>query len=100
MLAGPPNAEGALYTIRVRLIEGGIINPHRHPDTRQITVLEGTLYAGQGSKVGPSHTTPYTAGSFFVIPAKAVHFSWAREGEVIYQETGIGPTANELIDTE
>ncbi len=100
MLAGPPNKEGSLYTIRVRLEKGGIINPHRHPDKRQITILRGTLYAGRGSKIAEPYTTQYTPGSFFVVPADYVHFSWAKDGDVVYQETGIGPTANELVESE
>ena len=100
MLAGPPNKEGSLYTIRVRLLKGGVINPHRHPDKRQITVMKGSLYAGRGTKIAEPYATKYTEGSFFVIPANYVHFTWAKDEDVIYQESGIGPTANELVTEE
>ncbi len=41
--------------------------------------------------------TRYPPGSYVVIPAGAVHFAWAKEGEVVYQESGIGPTGNMFV---
>ena len=100
LLSGPPSVEGGLYTIRVKMKKGGMIQPHRHPDKRYITVLSGVLYAGRGTKIDEAFVTQYPAGSFFTIPAQYVHFTWAKEGEVVYQESGIGPTANELVTEE
>jgi quercetin dioxygenase-like cupin family protein len=36
------------YILRVKLATGGRIPPHTHPDERNSTVLEGTLYVGFG----------------------------------------------------
>ena len=74
----------------------GIILPHYHQDTRYVTVLRGTLFAGSGPDVNEANAKAYDEGSFFVVPAGDVHFSWAKDGDVEYQESGIGPTSNEL----
>jgi hypothetical protein len=39
----------------------------------------------------------FPAGSFFVVPAGHVHYSRAKDGEVTYQESGIGPTSNAYL---
>ena len=31
------------------------------------------------------------------VPAGHVHYSWAKEGEVTYQESGIGPTSSAYV---
>ena len=36
-------------------------------------------------------------GSFMIVPAGEAHWSWAKNGDVVYQETGNGPTATNLI---
>jgi len=45
----------------------------------------------------PSHGTLLPAGSFMIVPAGEAHWSWAKNGDVVYQETGTGPTATNLI---
>jgi quercetin dioxygenase-like cupin family protein len=85
------------YTYRVRIMAGGMITPHTHPDTRYTTVLSGELYAGLGDTVDETKTIRYPAGSFFVMPAGQVHYSLARNGEVVYQESGQGPTATNFV---
>ena len=85
------------YTYRVKLEKGAIVQPHTHPDARYVTVLSGTLYAGHGDTVGDSTATPFPAGSFFMVPVGVVHYSWAKDGEVVYQESGIGPTATNFL---
>ncbi|MFQ6023836.1 MAG: cupin domain-containing protein [Acidiferrobacterales bacterium] len=97
ILKGPLDKPGDLYELRVRLRNGGMIKPHTHPDTRYVTVLSGELHAGRGEAIDEKSTTRYPAGSFFVVPAGIVHFTWARNGEVVYQESGIGPTANDFL---
>lgn len=82
------------YLLRVVLSEGGRIPPHTHPDARIVTVLEGTLRVAFGAKTGDAEMLPVSAGSVYVVPANMPHALWAREGDVTYQETGIGPTGN------
>jgi quercetin dioxygenase-like cupin family protein len=95
-LAGAPDAAGP-YTLRVRIARDAKIPPHTHPDTRQITVLSGELHAGQGTAFDANAMKAYPAGTFFIMPAGVPHFVWAKSGEVIYQETGNGPSPTALV---
>jgi quercetin dioxygenase-like cupin family protein len=96
VLSGPLD-KPVLYVQRVRLPQGGMVPPHTHPDTRNITVLSGELYIGRSVSTDPEKTTKYPAGSFFIMPAGAVHYVLARNGEVIYQESGFGPTGTNFL---
>ena len=40
---------------------------------------------------------PVPAGALYVAPANVPHSLWARDGDVIYQEAGVGPTANTIL---
>jgi quercetin dioxygenase-like cupin family protein len=81
------------YTLRVRLRQDAKVPPHTHPDTRMITVLSGEVFVGTGAKFDPDNGTLLPPGSFYVVPAGTIHWSWAKSGEVTYQESGTGPTA-------
>ena len=39
----------------------------------------------------------YPAGTFYSEPSKAPHFTWAKDGEVIIQITGVGPSGKTFI---
>jgi quercetin dioxygenase-like cupin family protein len=71
--------------------------PHTHPDARYVTVLSGGVYAGMGDTVNEATSKRYPAGSFFIVPAGRVHYSWTKDGEVTYQESGIEPTSNSYL---
>jgi quercetin dioxygenase-like cupin family protein len=81
------------YTLRVHLKPDAKMPPHTHPDTRIITVLSGEVFVGTGTKFDPDNGTLLPTGSFFVMPAGTIHWSWAKTGDVTYQESGTGPTA-------
>jgi quercetin dioxygenase-like cupin family protein len=81
------------YLLRVRLAANGRIPPHTHPDTRNSTVLSGTLYVGFGGTFDAAKVVAIPTGGVYVAPANVPHFVWARDGEVVYQEAGVGPTA-------
>jgi len=81
------------YTLRVHLKPGAKMPPHTHPDTRMVTVISGEVFFGTGAKFDPNSGTHLPAGSFFVIPAGTIHWSWADSGDATYQESGTGPTA-------
>jgi len=104
--AGPPDnpqLEGAWvvgaetepgpYALRVKLAAGGRIPPHTHPDTRYSTVLSGTLYVGFGTDADDASLVAVPAGAVYVAPGEVPHFLYAKDGDVIYQEGGAGPTA-------
>lgn len=103
---GPPNntllkgawvlgaeKEAATYLFRVKLAKGGKIPAHTHPDTRNSTVMSGTLYVGFGEMDDESNVVAVPTGAVYVAPANVAHYLWAKDGDVVYQEGGVGPTA-------
>ncbi len=87
-----------LYALRVKLDQNTRIPPHTHPDQRLSTVLSGTLYVGFGDVFDESKLIAITAGNSYIAPAQTPHFIWAKESEVIYQETGVGPTGTQILE--
>ena len=101
VLYGDPTKPGAFYVSRVRFSAGWKEPPHWHPDeVRTVVVLSGTLYFGTGDKWDENKLKPYPAGTFYSEPSKAPHFTWAKDGEVIIQVTGIGPSGKTYIPHE
>jgi hypothetical protein len=88
------------YAFRVRAQAGHTLAPHTHPDERTITVLSGTYWAGVGTTYDESRLVPYPAGTFYVIPAGLAHYAAVLEGEVVFQEAGVGPSRFDLIRAE
>jgi quercetin dioxygenase-like cupin family protein len=92
VLYGDP-AKPGLYVVRLKLPAGAKVMPHTHPEeARTLTVLSGTLYFGFGEQWAESKLTPYPAGTFFSELPNLPHFVSAKDGEVIFQATGIGPS--------
>ena len=83
----------APYLLRVRLAKGRKIPAHTHPDERHSTVLASTLYVGFGEVADESNVVAIPAGGVYIAPANQPHYLWAKDGDVIYQESGTGPTA-------
>ncbi|MCC6847223.1 MAG: cupin domain-containing protein [Deltaproteobacteria bacterium] len=81
------------YLFRVRLDAGARLRPHVHPDVRHTTVLSGTLWVGFGEVVDDARLVAVPAGAVYVAPAGVPHWIAARDGAVVYQESGVGPTA-------
>lgn len=94
-VVGSEQAMGA-YVLRVRIAANGRIPPHAHPDTRSSTVLSGTLYVGFGGTFDESKLVAVPSGAVYVAPANVAHYIWAKDGNVEYQETGVGPTGTVL----
>lgn len=86
-------AKPGIYALRVQLAKGGRIPPHTHPDERHSTVLSGTLYVGFGEVFDESRLVAVPTGAVYVAPANQPHYLLAKDGDVVYQEAGIGPTA-------
>lgn len=93
VLAGDPGQAG-IYVIRAKLGPGAKVMPHTHPDTRYDTVLSGELYFGFGETFDPSNAKLYPAGAQITVPANKPHFAWAKSGEAVLQEVGIGPSGH------
>ncbi|MFA5938403.1 MAG: cupin domain-containing protein [Sinimarinibacterium sp.] len=95
VVAGDPKS--GPYTIRARFAPNTQAAPHRHPDTRTVTVLGGTYYFAQGEQFDPAKLQPHTPGTVLIVPAGTPHFSAARGEETVVQESGVGPTGLELV---
>jgi len=89
---GDPNKSG-LYVIRVKFTPGQKNMPHWHQDERTVVVLSGTYYFAYGEQWDETQLKPLPPGSFLSEPPKAPHYNWAKDGEVILQITGYGPTS-------
>lgn len=94
-IGGP--ASTGVYAQRVKLPKGARIPPHTHPDERFSTVLSGTIYVGFGETFDESKVVAIPAGGVYVAPARVPHYVWAKDGDAVYQESGIGPTATDII---
>ena len=81
------------YLLRVKLAPGIRIPPHTHPDERSTTVLSGTVYVGFGEVFDEARVVAIPTGGVYVAPANVPHYVWAKDGEAMYQESGVGPTA-------
>lgn len=77
----------------MKLASGGKIPPHTHPDERNSTVLSGTIYVGFGAVFDESKVVAVPTGGVYVAPANQPHYIWVKDGDTIYQESGVGPTA-------
>lgn len=93
---GDPAKPGP-YAFRVRAQAGHRLAPHTHPDERTVTVLSGTYWSGVGGTFADDKLQAFPAGSFYVIPAGVPHFSAVLEGEVEFQEAGVGPSAHDPV---
>jgi hypothetical protein len=65
--------------------------------SRTVVVLSGTLYFGLGEQWDDTKLEARPAGSFFSEAPKAPHFAWAKDGEVILQVSGMGPSGTTNI---
>ena len=95
-LLGDSQAEG-IYVTRTFIPKGtqGVL--HTHPDSRTVVVVSGTCYYGLVDELGESRITALPPGSFLTEPAGVPHFTWAKDGDVIIQTTGIGPSGTQII---
>jgi Cupin domain len=90
---GDPTKPGP-YVLRAKIPAGFKLMPHFHPDEwRTGVVLSGTYYFAVGEQWNETKLKPYPAGTFFSEPKGTPHYVWAKDGEVIVQFTGMGPTA-------
>jgi quercetin dioxygenase-like cupin family protein len=97
VLYGDPTKPGVFVT-RVKFSPGWKDMPHWHPDeVRTVAVLSGTFYFAGGEKWDESKFKAYPAGTFYSEPPKSPHYTWAKDGEVIIQVTGVGPTGKTFI---
>ena len=99
VIAGEPSRAGA-YTIRVDVPRGVKLMPHRHPEDRMYTVLQGIFYVGVGDAFDADALEALPPGAVFFLPGGTPHFHWARSGGYVTQVTAIGPLGLEYVDPE
>jgi quercetin dioxygenase-like cupin family protein len=87
------------YVERIKLPPNFTVPAHSHPDDRTYTVISGTWYIGYGDKLDPAKLKALPAGSFHTEPANVNHFVLTKEGGVIVQITGTGPTATRPVES-
>jgi quercetin dioxygenase-like cupin family protein len=99
--AGPQRAtvvgddkKAGVYVYRTKFPANHKVLPHFHPDERVVTVISGTLYMGYGDAFDEPSMKALPPGSVWTEPAKAPHYVWAKDGEVVIQVFGAnGPSA-------
>ena len=91
VVVGDPAGPG-LYTAHIRFPAGLRVPPHFHPDDRIVTVLSGTVLFGYGERFDESRMQALGPGSVWTEPARQPHFAWARDGAVVLQVVGVGPS--------
>lgn len=89
VLEGNP-AEAGVFTMRIRMPDGFVINPHWHPNVERVTVLSGTFRLGSGDEVDREAAVPLEPGTYTSMPPEMRHYAIA-EGETIVQLTSVGP---------
>jgi hypothetical protein len=91
VIDGDPGKAG-LFTIRIKLPDGYMVQPHWHPTDEHLTILSGNLMVGMGSKWDDSALHPLTAGGYSKMPKRTNHFVKTK-GETTFQLTAMGPFA-------
>jgi len=92
VLYGDPT-KPEFFVLRMKFPADFKVEPHTHPEgTRTLTVLSGTLYFGFGETFDEAKAKPFPPGTFFTELPTTPHFVWAKDGEVIVQVAGIGPS--------
>lgn len=89
--------QAGLYAARVLIPSGLRIMPHMHPDDRMVVVVSGTLLVGFGERFDAGRMKALPTGSFFTEPAGRPHFAWARDGDVVVQVSGVGPSGTAYL---
>ena len=96
VLYGDPTKSG-MYVSRGKIGVGTKVMPHWHHEERTVVILSGTLHYGLGEQWDESKLIAFPPGTFFSEPPKMAHFAWAKDGDVILQLTGIGPTGTTAV---
>lgn len=94
---GNPDSAQA-YAVRLAMPDGYRFPAHWHPNTENVTVLEGTLLLAMGDRAQESTLLKgYGVGDFLYLPAKQPHYGGAR-GRTVLQLHGMGPFAINLAN--
>ena len=96
VLEGDPSKPGFYLTIN-KFPPGVMSRPHYHPEERNVMVVKGTWYTGEGKEFAPDKTTPLKPGEYMRHPAGGPHYDGALDEEVWVAISGYGPTSATVI---
>jgi len=96
VIAGDDRKPG-MYIFRAKFPANFKVEPHYHPDEKVNMVISGTLLVGYGEEFDESKMKALPAGSIWTEPASQPHFVWAKDGEVVIQVIGNGPSGTTLV---
>ena len=88
VLHGDPGKEGP-FVARLMVPANYKISPHWHSKDEQLTVVQGTLYLGEGDRMD-GHAHAIKVGGFHFLPAKTHHYAYSKSATVV-QINGMGP---------
>ncbi len=95
-IEGDAMAADRPYTIALRIGNGIWIQPHWHPKTQHLVVVEGTLLLGNGDAIDSASALVLPPGNVAAIPAEAHHYEGGR-GQTTIILHGIGPMTTTLV---
>jgi quercetin dioxygenase-like cupin family protein len=95
VLAGNPSKSG-YYAVRARCGDGYKIAPHWHPTAENVTVMQGQLSVGMGSKWDSDAMKAMPTGAFASMPAGIRHYAQCN-GDTVLQIDGQGPLKLEFV---
>ena len=96
VLRGDPFKPG-LFSLRLKIPDGGAVAAHWHPTDEFVTVIQGTFAAGMGDKLDKSALHEFPTGSYIVMPKRMHHFATAK-GETVVQIEAMGPFAINYVN--
>lgn len=80
------------YVYRTLVPKGQRTPVHVHPDFRFVTVMSGNLLVGFTEEFDEKSMTLLPAGGAWIEPVRHAHYIWAKDGDVVVQVVGCGPT--------
>lgn len=98
VLEGNPS-EGGVFTLRLKIPDGGFIAPHWHPNVERVTVISGSFLLGSGEEMNRQDLLRLDPGSYTSMPPEMVHYAFA-EGETVIQLTSVGPWIINYVNPE
>jgi hypothetical protein len=99
ILFGDPSKPGP-YVQLLKRPPNNWSHPHFHDNDRYISVIEGTMLIGTGSKFDPEKTVPIRAGGFIRDIAKQVHYDGSGEDGLTIEIFGMGPATSTPAETK
>lgn len=94
------SSQAELYVSTGKIAEGVVFPVHTHSDARLSTVVSGNMYYGVGEIFEEVEFTPYPVGTVVYTPPNTPHWMWAKDGEIIVQESGFGPSETTFLEGE